>query len=123
MKHDLPATLRSRVQKHLLALARECCRAAGYSLSGDHPWPKLCSKHIDGWRVIVAFPDDSTVAVVSVAPHTDQVDPYADLAAIGGFEVSEGPRTKPACCDDGVPPIDTELVSRIEEGLKRLRGQ
>ena len=61
---EVPVKLRARVQKHLAALSREGCRVAGYSLSGDDPWPKLCSKHIDDWRVIVAFPEADMVAVL-----------------------------------------------------------
>lgn len=120
---DVPRLLQSRVEKHLRALAHEGCRVAGYSLSGDDPWPKLCSKHIDAWRVIVAFPDQDTVAVVSVAPHTDEVDPYAVLAELGGFSVSTAERTKPPCCADGVPLIDVDLVDRIQAGFNLLRGR
>jgi mRNA-degrading endonuclease RelE of RelBE toxin-antitoxin system len=119
----VPVKLRARVQAHLEALTREGCRVAGYSLSGDDPWPKLCSKHIDDWRVIVAFPDERSVAVVEVGPHTADNDPYVLLAQLGGFNLSTAERTKPACCDDGVPPIDAELAARIDAGARHLSGR
>lgn len=119
----VPVKLRARVEAHLNALSREGCRVAGCSLSGDDPWPKLCSKHIDSWRVIVAFPDEGTVAVVDIGPHNADNDPYAVLAGLGGFDISTAEREKPACCEDGVPQIDAELADRIDNGFQRLKGR
>lgn len=116
----VPPVLRPSVQKRLLRLQSEGCRAADYALSGPEPWPRLCSIHVDGWRIVVAFPAADEVAVVKVAPHDSSSDPYRGIAAALGIEVSGAPRTKPKCCPDGTPPVDPGLVDRMEAAFARL---
>ncbi len=119
---NLPAQKRPPVTARLQRLALEGCRAAGYALSGDHPWPHICSIHVGDLRIIVVFPSDNEVAVVSVAAHNDVSDPYRDIAYALNVPVSDAPRTKPACCDaaTGVPPVDADLFDRLETAFKRL---
>ena len=117
----VPPKLKASVAKVIQRLAMEGCRAAGYALSGDEPWPHICSVHVDGLRIIVVFPSDTEVVVVKVAAHNDQSDPYRELAAELGVPVSTGPRTKPPCCGpDGEPPVDQNLVALIEAAFTRV---
>jgi len=120
----VPANARGPVKTHLRRLAREGCRVAGYSLSGAEPWPKLCSKHIvDNWRVVVAFQDDDSIVVVKVAPHNDERDPYAEIAVELNIPLSTAPRTKPPCCEDGVPPsLDQEVLDLFSQSFGQLSG-
>jgi mRNA-degrading endonuclease RelE of RelBE toxin-antitoxin system len=120
----VPANIRGLAKDHFRKLASEGCRVAGYSLSGDEPWPKLCSKHIDnGWRVIVAFQDDNSIVVMKVALHNDERDPYAEIAAELKIPISTAPRTKPQCCEDGVPrTLDQEILDGLEQSFRHLRG-
>jgi hypothetical protein len=76
----VPTLLKARVQEHIGRLVAEGCVAGGCALSGPDPWPKRCSAHIDGWRVIAAFPTEATVVIVKIAPHTSAVDPYTEIA-------------------------------------------
>lgn len=116
--------LRSRVRDHLKRLRQEGCRAAGYALSGDPPWPHICSKHIDGWRVLVAFPADNEVAVLKIERHDDSTDPYRNLAIDLGIAVSTAERTKPPCCDyDGSAPVDASILDSLGRALKAVVGQ
>lgn len=117
----VPVLLRASVQDRLRQLAAEGCRAADYALSGDPPWPHLCSIHVDGWRIIVCFPSADEVAVVKVAPHDPVHDPYRELADELGIGVSTAKRTKPPCCDpQGTAPVDAAVVAAVEEGFDRL---
>lgn len=117
---DVPALLHRRIQERLQRLAREGCRAADYALSGPEPWPRFCSIHIDGWRIVVTFPAEDEVAVVKVSPHDDRHDPYATIAAELGIDISTEERTKPPCCKGGVPPVAEDLLDHLEEAFDRL---
>ena len=118
---QIPVKLRPRVRRALDDLARNGCRAAGYSLSGDPPWPHLCSRHVDSLRIIVAFPEDDVVAVVKIATHDPASDPYVEIASDLGIAVSTAERTKPPCCDpEGLPRVDSSVVDEIEASMKAL---
>ncbi|MHB2027770.1 MAG: hypothetical protein ACYCPT_03005 [Acidimicrobiales bacterium] len=121
---EVPANVRGLVKKHLRRLAQEGCRVAGYSLSGTEPWPKLCSKHIaDDWRVVVAFQEDDSIVIMKVAPHNDERDPYEEIASELNIPISTAPRTKPPCCEDGVPPtLDQEVLDGLGQSFRELRG-
>lgn len=110
---------RHAVNEHIKELGRRGCAAAGYALSGDDPWPRLCSKHVGPYRVIVSFPEDGAVAVMKIAKHDDTTDPYVELAREIGLEVSTDERTKPPCCD-GTPVVDATLADRLEEHFAQL---
>ena len=120
----VPANILGLVKGHFRKLAMEGCRVAGYSLSGDELWPKLCSKHIAGdWRVIVAFQDENSIVVMKVASHNDERNPYAEIAVELNIPISTAPRTKPPCCEDGVPrTLDQEVLDRLEQSFRHLRG-
>jgi hypothetical protein len=102
----------------------EGCRVAGYSLSGDTPWPKLCSKHIgEDWRVVVAFQADDSIVIIKIALHDDKRDPYAEIAVELNVPISTAERTKPPCCEDGVPPmLDQEVLDTLSQAFRNLRG-
>ena len=118
---QVPAKLRPRVRRALDDLKRNGCKAADYSLSGDPPWPHLCSRHVGALRIIVAFPEDRVVAVVKIAAHDPATDPYAEIANDLGIAVSTAERTKPPCCDpNGLPRVDGSVVDDIEASLKAL---
>lgn len=113
-KH-VPPRLRPKITAAIERLAREGCRAADCALSGDPPWPYLCAVHVDGWRILIAFPAENEVAILKLAPHDRRSDPYSELAAELGLAVVEGPRTKPPCCDpSGEPPVDPGLVATLQ---------
>ena len=118
---QVPVVLRPRMTAAIERLANEGCRAADYALSGPPPWAHLCAVHIDGWRVVVAFPAKDEVTIVKIARHDPSSDPYREIADDLGLDVSTEPRTKPPCCDpEGEPPVDPELVARIEAAFSSL---
>jgi mRNA-degrading endonuclease RelE of RelBE toxin-antitoxin system len=118
---QVPATLRPRVRRALDDLATNGCKAADYALSGDPPWPHLCSLHVAALRIIVAFPEHGVVAVVKIAPHDPASDPYAEIADDLGISVSTARRTKPPCCDEtGVPRVDARIVDDLEASMQAL---
>lgn len=116
--------LRKAVEEHLRRVAEQGCAAAGYALSGPEPWPRLCSRHIDGtWRVIVAFDESGVPVVLKIGEHTDRRDSYAELAEELGIPISTEERTKPPCCEGGTPnALDEAAIDSIEDAFKRLRG-
>ncbi|MCU0269101.1 MAG: hypothetical protein MUF83_10680 [Acidimicrobiales bacterium] len=118
---QVPASLRPGVRRALDDLARNGCKAADYALSGDPPWPHLCSRHVGTLRIVVAFPEDGVVAVVKIAPHDPSCDPYAEIAADLGIAVSTARRTKPPCCDEsGLPRVDATIIDDIEASMNAL---
>lgn len=117
----LPVELRAQVANRIERLTREGCRAADYALSGPPPWPHLCAVHVDGWRVVIAFPSNDEVTIVKIARHDSSTDPYREIAADLNLPVSTEPRTKPPCCEpDGDPPIDAELVENVRASFAAL---
>lgn len=118
---EVPAKLRRPVSDAIKRLAYEGCHAAGYALSGPDPWPGLCSVHVEDWRILVTFPAPDEVTLVKIAPHADDSDPYAEIAAELGIEASTSPRTKPPCCQpDGEAPVDETIAARITDAYARL---
>lgn len=118
---QVPVVLRATLTGIVERLADEGCRAADYALSGPPPWPHLCAVHFDGWRVVVAFPTDDEVAIVKIARHDPESDPYREIAEDLGIPVSTEPRTKPPCCEpDGTPPVDPELVENVQASFAAL---
>jgi len=106
------AALRGARLKAYRAFERELasagCGALGYRLTGDHPLPSLCVKHLRGAdRVVVAFVQDRAW-VLLVGSHDDgdrAADVYARLYKLLGFEPPPGARSKPPCCSaNGEPP-------------------
>lgn len=117
----VPTNLRPALTQIVERLGREGCRAAGYALSGEPPWPHLCAVHFDGWRVIVAFPAADEVAIVKVAPHDQANDPYREIADELRVPVSTDERTKPPCCDpQGEPPVDAAVVEQLDAAFSKL---
>ena len=107
-RKNLPAPVRAVMTKIVDRFYDEGCRAMGYALTGDLPWPKFCCTHFaSNWRIICAFPSPSQIVVVKIAPHTGESDPYLDMAV----SLEEPPNTEPVkkgqCCEDGVAPILT----------------
>jgi len=48
-------------------------------------------------------------------------DPYREIAQELGISVSAEPRTKPPCCEPaGDPPVDAELVAKVEGAFATL---
>lgn len=118
---QVPVVLRAKMTTAIERLANEGCRAADYALSGPSPWPHLCAVHIDGWRIIVAFPAEDEVTLVKIARHDVNTDPYREIAEDLGVPISTEPRTKPPCCDPvGEPPLDPQLVAAFEAAFSSL---
>jgi hypothetical protein len=123
--------LRGRPRKAYAAflddLASRGCAALTYRVTGPHPLPQLCVKHLRGQdRVVVAFENGGLAWVVLVGPHAD-TDParnvYDSLYQLVGVQPpSDQRRAKPGCCDatTGRPPI-TEL-GEIDELVRRARA-
>ena len=108
------------VKDHINDLRRRGCAAAGYRLSGPPPWNKICSTHLGSYRVLVAFPSDTEVVVLKVAPHDDNTDPYAEIAHEFGIAVSAAERTKPACCDPDGDHVSAEVVDQYDVAFDRM---
>jgi hypothetical protein len=70
----------------------------------------------------LAFPDPKTVVIVSVAEHTEQSNPHAQLAEILPALSARGRRrsAKPPCCEEsGEPP---QMNDDTRDILERVLG-
>jgi hypothetical protein len=103
-------------------LARRGCEALGYRLTGELI-ERLCVRHVRGSiRAVVGFvPDADEAWVLLVGEHTrDEANVYQLLYDLTGVEPEEG-RSKPPCCDDGLPPeVDPDLVEQLAEHTRHL---
>lgn len=105
-------------------LAHRGCEALDYRLTGDVV-EHLCVRHLYGrHRAIVCFPGEDEAVILLVAEHLKADDPvniYALLYRLLELKGPMEPRTKPPCCDEqSGPPLETELLERLEAGLKEL---
>jgi hypothetical protein len=75
------------------------------------------------WRILVGFPEPLEVAIIAIGQHDPRhgLDTYQDLYGILGLPIPEGRRSKPPCCIDGEPPVDTALLDHLEAAARRLR--
>ena len=102
------------------------CRAAHYRHSGagvEH----LCVLRLrDNFRMVMLFPAADEVAVLLVGPHEREnpdLDVYLRLYGALGVEVPDDEHRRPACCEDGHPPVDPELLERLIDRTKELTQQ
>lgn len=102
------------------------CRAAHYRLSGagvEH----LCVLRLrDNFRMVLLFPAEDEVTVLLVGPHEREnpdLDVYRRLYEALGVEVPDDEHRRPACCEDGHPPVDPELLGRLIDRTKELTQQ
>lgn len=117
----VPVGLRAKLTQAIRRLAAEGRRGADYALSGPPPWPHLCAVHVDGWRLVVAFPAADEVTIIKIAPHDQAHDPYRKIADDLSIPISTEPRTTPPCCDpDGTPPVDDRVVADVEAAFAAL---
>jgi mRNA-degrading endonuclease RelE of RelBE toxin-antitoxin system len=120
----VPKYLQKAITEAVRQLSYEGCKAAGYALSGPPPWSNLCAVHVQGWRIITAFPAPDEVLLVKVAPHDTSTDPYADLAEQLGIEIYTGERLKPSCCEAAnAPPMSSEELALVLAAGTRLSPQ
>lgn len=122
--HDLRADLKRDVDDAIAALERGGCAAAHYRLAGSgSDVGHICVIHLlRDWRLILAFPSANEVVVLLVGRHLRGArSVYERLYRIAGADAPAGERDKPPCCEDGNPPVNPELVSRIVASAKRLR--
>ena len=124
--HHLRADQKRAIEVIELALARDGCAAAGYRLTGsglDH----FCCVHVDrvtgNWRVIVGFPEPLEVVIIAIGQHDPRgaLSIYEDLYGALGLAIPTGRRTKPPCCIEGEPPVNSALLEYLEELAGRIR--
>jgi hypothetical protein len=82
----------------------------------------ICRLDLYGaWRLLTVFEAPDRCILLLVAEHTRSANPYQLLYAALGIDEPDQPRTKPTCCDpEGQPPIDPDIVTRFERGLRDL---
>jgi hypothetical protein len=122
-----PRGAQARAVKQARAeLQRIGCRAAHYRLSGagvEH----LCVLRLrDNFRMVLLFPAENEAAVLLVGPHEREnpgLDVYRQLYEALGVEVPDDEHRRPACCEDGQPPVDPELLERLIDRTKELTQQ
>lgn len=98
------------------------CRAAGYRLTGD-TLDHICCRHLYGSdRVLTMWEDEDHAVVVLIGRHDrTTTDVYGTLIDALGMEFPESGRSKPSCCgDDGLPPVDEQLVEAVTEAVREL---
>ena len=107
-------------------LQRIGCQAAHYRLSGagvEH----LCVLRLrDNFRMVLLFPTEDEVAVLRVGPHEREnpdLDVYRRLYEALGVEVPDDEHRRPACCEDGQPPVDPESLERLIDRTRELTQQ
>lgn len=101
-------------------LEHQGCRAAGYRLTGD-TLDRICCRHLyASHRMLIMWEDDDHAIVVLIAQHDGgTADVYATLIEALDLEVPQAARTKPPCCgDDGLPPVDEELVNAVADAIR-----
>jgi hypothetical protein len=117
------AALRGRAKASLFLAVDEIRRqgqAAGVRLSGAEV-SAVCRRDLYGqWRLLTAFETVERCYLLLVERHLRTANPYQLLYRALGIEEPIEPRTKPACCDDGYPPVDPELIRRFERGARDL---
>jgi len=107
-------------------LQRIGCRAAHYRLSGADVEHFCVLKLRDNFRMVLLFPADDEVAVLLVGPHEREnpgLDVYRRLYEALGVEVPDDEHRRPACCEDGQPPVDPKLLERLLDRTKELTQQ
>jgi plasmid maintenance system killer protein len=120
----LRADLRRQVDAVAAALASSGCAAADYRLAGtDSDVGRICVVHLSrDWRLILGFPADNEVAVLLIGRHLRGARSIYDrLYRLLGVNEPPDERSKPPCCEDGVSPVDRDLVQRVVDNAKRLR--
>ncbi len=76
--------------------------------------------------MVLLFPAEDEVAVLLVGPHDREnpdLDVYRRLYEALGVEVPDDEHRRPACCEDGLPPVDPELLERLIDRTKELTQQ
>lgn len=108
-------------KKAVQELKASGCRAAHYRLSGTAVGHICVAVLPRDWRMMIAFPGANEVVVLLVGQHHEnspETSVYQRLYNYLGIAMPSAERFKPACCDDGVPPVDPELVDRFIEQSK-----
>jgi hypothetical protein len=118
------AAMRGRAKASLFLavdeIRRQGCLAAGVRLAGAEI-SAVCRRDLYGqWRLLTAFETAERCYLLLVEQHLRTANPHHLLYDALGIVVPIEPRTKPACCDDGYPPVDPELIGRFERGAKDL---
>lgn len=99
------------------------CKAAHYRLSGEGVEHICVLKLRDNWRMLLMFPAAKEVAILLVGPHereNPEIDVYTRLYEALGIDVPDAEHRRPACCEDGQPPVDPDLLERLIDHSKEL---
>ena len=86
--------------------------------------PKGSEPPFDVWLTREAGEDE--VAVLRVGPHEREnpdLDVYRRLYEALGVEVPDDEHRRPACCEDGQPPVDPESLERLIDRTRELTQQ
>lgn len=114
------------VKRARAELQRNGCRAAHYRLSGAGVEHLCVLKLRDNFRMVLLFPVEDEVAVLLVGPHEREnpgLDIYRRLYEALGVEVPDDEHRRPACCEDGQPPVDPEVLEHLIDRTKELKRQ
>ncbi len=120
---NLRADLRSEVDTATAALGKRGCAAANYRLAGSQSdVGRICVVKLSrDRRLILGFSADNEVAVLLIEQHLRGArSVYQRLYRLLGVSEPPDERNKPPCCENGMPPVDSDLVQRIIANAKRL---
>ena len=120
---------RANAKRAMDDLERRGCEAAHYRLEGEEV-DRFCVLPLGGnWRMIVAFPASTEVAIVLVGQHLEnssQLDVYQRLYRNLGIELPTVKQRKnhPPCCPARErAPVDPDLVNNFIAREKDLRRE
>jgi hypothetical protein len=114
------------VKRARAELERIGCQAAHYRLSGAGVEHLCVLKLRDSFRMVLLFPAANEVAILLVGPHDREnpdLDVYCRLYEALGIEVPDAEHRRPACCEDGQPPVDLDLLEQLIDRAKELTRQ
>lgn len=122
----MPRTLKARFADTVEALGAHGCREAGYRLSGEGEWPKLCAVDLGaGYRLVLAFRTAEEIVLLEIGVHDNRSNPYVRVAEILDLPPTVGhgggAANRLRCCDEEGNPRPVDELGEVIDALIRLR--
>ena len=119
---SVPSHVRPLIDDALRDIQTRGCVAFDYRLAADTPqWSGICVRHVRTWRIVAAFWDPTTIALLRIQEHKSNSDLYGTFADDLGIPKVTGPRNaprrdRPSCCDnEGLSPLSEQIRSVLDE--------